>query len=79
VNGRRGGEGLAVLLERSAQLKRELVDFACSPRLERSLAAAMFEAGPKESEEAWYYRREPRSGVTVIGDRLLERAFGGRG
>ena len=28
-----------------------LVDFACSPRLERSLAAAMFEAGPKESEE----------------------------
>ena len=22
--------------------------------------------------KAWYYRREPRPGVTVIGDRLLE-------
>ena len=41
MNGRRGGEGLAVLIERSAELKRDLVDFACSPRLERSLAAAM--------------------------------------
>ena len=29
--------------------------------------------------KAWYYRREPRPGVTVIGDRLLELAFGGRG
>ena len=26
----------------------------------------------------WYYRREPRPGVSVIGDRLLELAFGGR-
>jgi hypothetical protein len=26
---------------------------------------------------AWYYRHEPRPGVTVIGDRLLELAFGG--
>ena len=52
MNGRRGGEGLAVLIERSAELKRELVDFACSPRLERSLAGAMFEAGLKEPGEA---------------------------
>jgi len=52
VNGRRGGEGLAVLIERSAELKRDLVDFACSPRLERSLAAAMLEAGLEELEEA---------------------------
>jgi len=52
VNGRRGGEGLAVLIERSAELKRDLVDFACSPRLERSLAAAMVEAGLEEVEEA---------------------------
>jgi hypothetical protein len=29
--------------------------------------------------KAWYYQREPRPGVTVIGDRLLELAFGGRG
>ncbi len=32
VNGRRDGENLAVLIERSADLKRDLVDFACSPR-----------------------------------------------
>lgn len=25
-----------------------------------------------------YYLREPRPGVSVIGDRLLELAFGGR-
>ena len=46
------GEGLAVLIERSAELKRDLVDFACSPRLERSLAAAMLEAGLEEPVEA---------------------------
>ncbi len=49
---RRGEEGLAVLIERSAELKRDLVDFACSPRLERSLAAAMLEAGLEEPVEA---------------------------
>ena len=26
----------------------------------------------------WYYQREPRPGVSVIGDRLLELAFSGR-
>ena len=45
-------ERLAVLIERSAELKRDLVDFACSPRLKRSLAAAMLEAGLDEPEEA---------------------------
>ena len=52
MNGRRGGEDLARLIERSAELKRDLVDFACSPRLERTLAAAMLEAGLEELEEA---------------------------
>jgi hypothetical protein len=52
VNGRRGGEELARLIERSAEPKRDLVDFACSPRLERALAAAMLEAGLEELEEA---------------------------
>ena len=51
MNGRRGGEDLAVLIERSAELKRDLVDFACSPRLERALAAAMREAGLEEVDE----------------------------
>jgi hypothetical protein len=32
VNGRRGEEALAFLVERSADLMRDLVDFACSPR-----------------------------------------------
>jgi hypothetical protein len=52
VNGRRGGDELAVLIKHSAELKRELVDFACSPRLERSLAAAMAEADREELEGA---------------------------
>jgi hypothetical protein len=52
VNRRRGEEGFAVLIERGAELKRDLVDFACSSRLERSLAAAMLEAGLEEVEEA---------------------------
>ena len=52
MNGRPGEERLAVLIERSAELKRDLVDFACSPRLERSLAAAMLKAGLKEVEKA---------------------------
>jgi hypothetical protein len=52
VNGRRGGEEFARLIERSAELKRDLVDFACSPRLKRSLAAALREAGLEELGEA---------------------------
>ena len=52
VNGRRGGEDLARLIERSAELKRDLVDFASSPRLERTLATAMAEAGLAELERA---------------------------
>ncbi len=51
MNGRRGGEDLAVLIERSADLKRDLVDFACSQRWKRSLAAAMAEAGLEEIDE----------------------------
>ena len=78
MNGRRGGEDLARLIERSAELKRDLVDFACSPRLERTLAAAMLEAGLDELEEAdaistidWFalqYRM--RDGRTVV-DRFV--------
>jgi hypothetical protein len=52
VNARRGEELLAFLIERSTELKRDLVDFACSPRLQRSMAAAMLEVGLEEVEEA---------------------------
>ena len=71
-------EGLDRLIERSAELKRDLVGFACSPRLKRSLAAAMVEAGVEEIEEAdaigiidWFalqYRM--RDGRTVV-DRFV--------
>lgn len=44
MNGRRGEDELTRLIERSAALKRALVDFACSPRLQRPLSAAMAEA-----------------------------------
>ena len=46
-----GGEDLSVLIERSADLKRDLVDFACSPRWKRSLAAAKLEVGLEEVDE----------------------------
>jgi hypothetical protein len=52
VKGRHGRKELAHLIERSAELKRELVGFARSPRLERSLTAAMLEAGLEEVEGA---------------------------
>jgi hypothetical protein len=52
VTGRGGGAELTRLIERSGELKRDLVDFACSPRLERSLALAMAEAGLEEFEDA---------------------------
>jgi hypothetical protein len=146
-----GQPSLAFLIERSAQLKRDLVGFAYSPRFERSLTSAMLEAAGPEAEldeaeaigvvdrfalqhrlpdgktvvdrfiasrpdltvaereillgvdavfrkilrkphftwaehgeallrrrKAWYYEREPRPGVSVIGDRLVELALGGR-
>lgn len=41
---------LASLIERSAELKRALVDFACGPRFERHLAPFMLEAAGPEGE-----------------------------
>jgi hypothetical protein len=39
---------LACLIERSAELKRALVDFALGPRMERHLERFMLESGPHE-------------------------------
>jgi hypothetical protein len=72
-------EELAQLIERSGELKRDLVDFACSPRLKRSLAAALREAGLEEIEEAdaigtidrFALQYRMRDGRTVV-DRFLE-------
>src|ERR1700756_5122458 len=41
---------LASLIERSAELKHALVDFACGPRFERHLARFMLEAADPEGE-----------------------------
>ena len=41
---------LPLLIERSAELKRALVDFACGPRFERRLAPFMLEAAGPEGE-----------------------------
>jgi hypothetical protein len=131
----RDEELLAFLIKRSAELKRDLADFACSPRLQRSMAAAMFgdpalaadkrytdvlrgylrsktiaplplqrlaaaypdtvdavyrkvlrrrdftwaEHGDAlmRRRKAWYYQREPRPGVTVLSNRLVELASDG--
>jgi hypothetical protein len=51
VNRRRPGAELARLIERSSELKRDLVGFACGRRMERSLAAAMREADLEEDLE----------------------------
>ena len=46
-----GGEpSLAFLIERSAELKRTLVDFALSPRFERHLEQFMLEAADPYQE-----------------------------
>jgi hypothetical protein len=44
------GPSLESLIERSSELKRGLVDFACSPRFERRLNAFMLEAADPEGE-----------------------------
>jgi hypothetical protein len=44
------GVSLASLIERSAELKRALVDFACGPRFERHLARFTLEAAGPEGE-----------------------------
>jgi hypothetical protein len=101
---------LESVIERSAELKRSLVDFACDERYSdvlrgylesdsigplpiRRLAAAHPETAdavfrkvlrkpgftwPDHGEtllrrrKPWYYEREPRPGVSVIGARLQE-------
>jgi hypothetical protein len=50
VNQGRDEPSLAFLIERSAELKRDLVDFAQGSRFERSLTAALLEAAGPEGE-----------------------------
>ncbi len=44
------GQEVALLIERSADLKRDLVQFVHGPRFERPLTAALLEAADPEAE-----------------------------
>jgi hypothetical protein len=63
VNRGDGEPSLAFLIERSADLKRDLVRFARSPRFERSLASMLEAAGP---EGSW---TRPRLSASSTGSR----------
>src|SRR5271169_5910536 len=43
-------QGFALLIERSAELKQDLIQFTQGPRLERSLTAALLEAAGPEGD-----------------------------
>jgi hypothetical protein len=67
---------LALLIERSADLKRDLVQFLHGPRFERPLAAALLEAADPEAELDetgaidWFAAAPPAGGETVV-DRFV--------
>ena len=67
---------LAQLIERSAELKRDLVRFAQGPRFERSLTAALLEVTGPEGEldegdvigliDRFALQHRPHDGKTVV-------------
>jgi hypothetical protein len=77
-----GGDGrsLASLINRSAELKRVLVDFALSPRMDRHLERFMGEgASPHEVDGIFEIRGGDRDSLIVlnlvVADRLLQPAL----
>ena len=74
---------LAWLIERSAELKRALVDFACGPRFERNLTTFMLEAAGPEGElsegnaigiiDRFALQHRLRNGKTVLDQFLATR------
>ena len=79
-----GGEpSLASLIERSAELKRALVDFALSPRFERHLAQFMLEAAdpfkePSEGEAIGVIDRFALQHRLPNGKTVLDQFMAGR-
>jgi hypothetical protein len=78
------GVSLASLIERSAELKGALVDFACGPRFERHLARFMLEAAGPEGElsegeaiaviDRFALQHRMPNGKTVLDQFLASRA-----
>jgi hypothetical protein len=83
VNDSGGEASLASLMERSAELKRALVDFACGPRFERHLAPFMLEAAGPQGElsegkaigiiDRFALQHRLPNGKTVLGQFLASR------
>jgi hypothetical protein len=79
-----GEPSLESLIERSSELKRALVDFACGPRFERRLTAFMLEAAGPEREldegdaigiiDRFALQHRLPNGKTVLGQFLASRA-----
>ena len=80
LRGYLGSETIAPLpLQRLAAAHPDTVDAVFRKILrKRDFTWAEHGEALMRRRKAWYYRREPRPGVSVIGDRLLELAFGGR-
>ena len=78
-----GEPSLESLIERSSELKRALVDFACSPRFERRLTAFMLAAAGSEEEldegdaigiiDRFALQHRLSNGKTVLGQFLANR------
>jgi hypothetical protein len=80
LRGYLGSETIAPLpLQRLAAAHPDTVD-AVFRKILRKREFTWAEHGEElmRRRKAWYYEREPRPGVSVIGDRLLELAFGCR-
>ena len=80
LRGYLGSETIAPLpLQRLAAAHPDTVDAVFRKILrKRDFTWAEHGEALMRRRKPWYYRREPRPGVSVIGDRLLELAFGGR-
>ena len=79
LRGYLGSETIAPLpLQRLAAAHPDTVDAVFRKILrKRDFTWAEHGEALMRRRKAWYYRREPRPGVTVIGDRLMELASGG--
>jgi hypothetical protein len=80
LRGYLGSETIAPLpLQRLAAAHPDTVDAVFRKILrKRDFTWAEHSEALMRRRKAWYYERAPRPGVSVIGDRLLELAFGGR-
>ena len=83
MNDSDGEPSLESLIERSSELKRALVDFACSPRFERRLTAFMLAVAGSEEEldegdaigviDRFALQHRLSNGKTVLGQFLASR------